>query len=364
MRKLQVGAILSAAIVLSACVGSQQFLNLAVETFDQVPVYRQDQAATVLASIARNSGSDDGFWFGRGEICEVNTVANTLGSIDRESDGAGHLPYNQWEALFVKWSDEPVSRFLFSSPKPFDDGVSSHYNCWISIERTTYDAINTLLGVANALGISVDGNFNPDGQRVALTADDLREGLSSSSDSGLGIGRAVAGIATGAGIAAAVIEGVPPEDAMGLGMQVLGAIEGESSPAQSVGTSSGATGSSLPTSTSASPAQSGANGTCEIPGFFDGAVMSEAVIENLRLSWCPLDSTSQRRFFALQAELAWCRLNAEPPPENISQFLQTSRRTCDSLAALDESARTTISPGFGEVPAPYVRCRCPAHYFQ
>ena len=133
---------------------------------------------------------------------------------------------------------------------------------------------------------------------------------------------------------------------------------------QNVGTSSGVAVSSLPSSTSASPAQSGANGTCEIPGFYDGDAMSESVMENLRLSWCPLGSSSRRRLFALQAELAWCRLNVKPPPENMSEFLQTSRRTCNSLAAIDESARTATGPAFGETPVPYVRRRCPVHFFQ
>ena len=201
---------------------------------------------------------------------------------------------------------------------------------------------------------------------MATTAEE-RDTASGGSGPGVfgGIARAVAGIATGAGIAAAVTEGVPPEDAVELGMQVLGAIEGGSPPAQSVGTSSDARVSSQPSSTSASSAQSGANGPCEIPGFYDDDAMSESVIENLRLSWCPLvGSSDHRQFFALQAELAWCRLNGQPPPENVSAFLQTSRRTCDYLAAMDEQARTATGPVFGEAPTPYVGCRCPGHYFQ
>ena len=125
---------------------------------------------------------------------------------------------------------------------------------------------------------------------------------------------------------------------------------------------------SLPSSRSALPAQRGINGQCEIPGFFDGVVMDEALLGSLQLSWCPLEFNggSRRIFFALQAELAWCRLQADPPPANMSEFLQTSRRTCDSLAALDEGARTATG-GFvigDQAPARYVRCRCPSHYFQ
>ncbi len=180
-----------------------------------------------------------------------------------------------------------------------------------------------------------------------------------------GIGRAIAGIATGAGIAAAVTEGVPPEDAVEFGMQVLGTIADEPPATRSVGPNSGAAIPSLPSSTSASPVQSSSSGQCEIPGFYDGEVMDEALIENVRLSWCPIvASISQRRIFALYAESAWCRLNAEPPPANMTEYLQASRQTCASLAALDEQARTATGPVFGEAPARYVRCRCPAHYFQ
>ena len=234
------------------------------------------------------------------------------------------------------------------------------------------DEMETVASQFNDLRVAVQTGTRAPTTRVGPSerASSAEEGDTASGGSGSGvfggIARAVAGIATGAGIAAAVTEGVPPEDAVELGMQVLGAIEGGSPHAQGVGTSSGATGSSLPSSTSASPAQSGANGTCEIPGLYDGDTMGESVMENLRLSWCPLGSHSRRRLFALQAELAWCRLNAEPPPESLSQFIQTSRRTCDSLAVLDEQARTATG-GFmigDEAPAPYVRCRCPAHYFQ
>lgn len=127
----------------------------------------------------------------------------------------------------------------------------------------------------------------------------------------------------------------------------------------------------IPSQTSspnASSVQSAANSQCEIPGFYEGVVMDEALLGSLRLSWCPLEFNggSRRIFFALQAELARCRLHADPPPANMSEFMQTSRRTCESLAALDDGARTATG-GFvigDQAPAHYVRCRCPTHYFQ
>ena len=348
-------------LALYACgLTPDRYLDL--NTFTEIPRFSEAEGEGVLLrSYDLTAGVESVFRseYGLGPNvdlygpCQVDTNQNTLTS-PRDLPPPQPIPYTEWTA---RWRDDMT--------EISDNGVfvlrRGTYHCTY-VPLGGYQGINYFLGALQALNIPFsDGQAN---NRTPVTASALKSGQTTDEiveqaapDSGSGIGRALASVATGAVMADAVMRGADPEDVAQLGGQVIDMIEGDNT-TTATARDSGFQGFELPDENRrevfgdappvARVAQSASGGQCEFPWMLDDSP-PPTDITAIRLSWCNASDTSTLHLRANAAATQQCQLvywkQDGRPAEDIDGLSRTIRQACAYANELSDGA-----------------CRCPDWY--
>ena len=335
--------------LLTAGCSSTPTTYIDTSTFQDVPILTEPQAERILEQISSLTPESP--------RCLLDTRANSI----RASGGifvpwdTRRAPYSDWDGFLMASGDSDQGFRAIIASRSF--GVNSA--CGLELETATYDDINALLGSFRALNIGVSTSSWAENR---LSASDIRNRPpppAAAQRSGLGIGRAIAGVATGAVMADAVIHGADPEDVAQLGGQVIDIIEGNNTTAPAT-QDSGFQGFELPDENRrevfsepppvARVTQSAGGGQCDFPWMLDDSP-PPTDITAIRLSWCHASDTSTLHLRANAAATQQCQLaywkQDGRPAADIDGLSRTIRQACAYANELSDGA-----------------CRCPDWYGQ